>query len=371
MYLLARNYYVKNTRQDIDYALRMFGEALKFDSNYALAYVGLADCFCTRYMNFFDRRPEAIRQAEDYARKALEIVRDLPEGYRTLGRIMHLAGKVREAAANYRKAVTYREDYYQAYRSLAWLARDCFRYDEAQSWIRKALSINASDIETIFLSGVVHYEKKESKLAINDFTRTLELRPDYGRAHFYRALTFHQLGRLDSAIENLERAVQLGGDINAPYILGSYYIAQGGFQKALATLDKAAEGHEIAFIAHHYRGVAHILSGADEKARVCFEQSAALCRELLQQHPDLEVAKSILAGNLAFLGFEDECRQYLSELGDDVLNDGSVAHDMARAYAVLGDAEMAGDYVTRALEMYVGPTEIEISLDPILKRYLG
>jgi len=287
-----------------------------------------------------------------------------------MGRILQIAGNVKEAAANYLKAVTYRQDFYQAYRSLAWLAKDCFRYDEAQNWIRKTLSINASDMETIFLSGVVHYEKKESKLAVNDFTRTLELRPDYGRANFYRALTYHQIGRLDSAIEDLKRAVELGGDINAPYILGSYYIAEGKYDAALDTLDKAAEGQEIAFIARYYCGVAHIFLGAEDKAWVCFEQSAAMSRELLRQYPDMNVAKAVLAGDLAFLGVEDECRQYLSELANYTVNDGAAAHDMARSYAVLGDSKNAREYVTRALETYQGPTEVEISLDPILQRYL-
>jgi len=371
MYLLARNYYVKNSRKEIEYAQKMYNEALKFDPQYALAYVGLADCCCTQYMNFFDRRPEVIRQAEDYARKALEIVRDLPEGYRAMGRILQIAGNVKEAAANYLKAVTYRQDFYQAYRSLAWLAKDCFRYDEAQNWIRKTLSINASDMETIFLSGVVHYEKKESKLAVNDFTRTLELRPDYGRANFYRALTYHQIGRVDAAVEDLQRAVELGGDINAPYILGSYYIAEGEYETALETLDKAADRQEIAFIARYYCGVAHIFAGEDDKARACFEESATMCRELLRQYPDMNVAKAVLAGDLAFLGAEAECRQYLTELANYTINDGAAAHDIARSYAVLGDTRNARDFVSRALETYQGPTEIEISLDPILKRYLN
>jgi tetratricopeptide (TPR) repeat protein len=371
MYLVARNYYVKNSRKEMDYAQQAYEQALKFDPNYALAYVGLADCFSTKYMNFFDRRPETIQQAEVYARKALEITTDLPEGYRALGRILQMAGKVKEAAANYLRAVTYREDYYQAYRSLAWLAKDCFRYDEAQGWIRKALSINASDMETIFLSGVVHYEKKESKLAVNDFTRTLELRPDFGRALFHRALTYHQIGRLDSAIEDMERAVEIGGDINAPYILGSYHIAREDYQQALEILDKATEPHELAFIVCYYRGVAQLLSGAEDKALICFEQSAALCREMLEQYPDMNVAKAILAGDLAFLGVEDESRRLLSGLSNYIVNDGGTAHEIARAYAVLGDSEKAREYVDRALQTYQGPTEIEISLDPILKRYLN
>jgi len=369
LYLLARNYYIKNTRKDIDYAKQMFGEALRFDKDYALALVGLADCFCTEYMNYLDRRPETIQKAEEYAQRARRQGPDLPEVYRSLGRIKQTIGQVKDAAANYLKAVTYREDYYEAYRSLAWLAKDCFRYNEAQQWIRKALSIDASDLETIFLSGVVHFEKKESKLAVNDFTRGLELRPDYGRAHFFRGMTYCQFGRIDSAIKDMVRAVELGGDINAPYILGYYYLVRKDFEAAERSLKAAAENSEIAFIARHYLGLTCMLSERGD-ARECFTESMQLCRDALNQEPDLIIAKAILAQNLAFLDADpDECHRLLSEVSNYIVNDGAMAHELARAYAILGDRKKTEKYVALAIETHQGPTESEISLDPILRHY--
>jgi tetratricopeptide (TPR) repeat protein len=320
-------------------------------------------------MNYLDRRLEIIQAAEAYAQEAKEKVPDLPEVYRSLGRIKQTTGQVKEAAANYLKAVTYREDYYEAYRSLAWLAKDCFRYDEAQQWIRKALSINASDLETIFLSGVVHFEKKESKLAVNDFTRGIELRPDYGRAHFFRGMTYWQFGRIDSAITDMIRAVELGGDINAPYILGYYYLVQKDFKAAERALNLASKRSEIAFIAQFYLGLTCLLCGRAE-AKDCFAESLRLCRETLKREPDLTLAKAILAENLAFLeSDEDECHRLLTEVSNYIVNDGAMAQELARAYAILGDIKKSEKYVTHAIETYQGPTEIEISLDPILRHY--
>ena len=50
LYLLARSYYVKCTKQDIEYARNILQEALRIDPEYALAYVGLSDCHCTEFM---------------------------------------------------------------------------------------------------------------------------------------------------------------------------------------------------------------------------------------------------------------------------------------------------------------------------------
>ena len=370
LYLLAKGYYVKNTRKDLEYARNMYLEALKLDPNYALAQVGVADCFCMEYMNYFDRSEKIMAQASEWAEKALTTVPNLPEAFRTLGRIIQATGRPTEAAEYYLKAVTYKEDYYLAYRSLGWLAKDNFRYEEALEWVRKSLSINSTDLETVFLKGIIHFEHKESKQAINDFTRCLELRPDYGRACFFMGMSYFQLGRLDDAIASMERAINFGGDINAPYLLGFYNLAKGEIDKALHILQDAASRPEIAFLAEYYRGLGFILKKETETAKAFFEKSTELCRKLLYEDPSFAVARSVLAKNLAFLNMDYECRNELAELRKYTTFDGSIAQDMAKAYAILGDKDKAEEYIARALETQQGPTLPEISHDPILKLYL-
>lgn len=367
LYLLARSYYVKYTKQDIEYARNILKEALRVDPEYALAYVGLADCHCAEFMNCYDRSEENISTASRWAEKALEISPNLPEAYRSLGRIMHIMGEPAAARSNYLKAVTYNGEYFQAYRSLGWLAADSYDYDEALEWVRKSLSIKSTDIETVLLNGLIHYDRKESILAINDFTRCLELRPDYGRAYSFLGMSYFQLGRTDQAISFLERAVNLGGDINTPYLLGYFYLVDGAVAKASRTLQAAAEKPEIAFIAEFYLGILNLQRGAKEKANRNFEKSCELCRQLVQTDPSFTIAKSFLVKNLAVLGRKDECPVLIEELRPIAAIDGSIAHDLAQLHAILGESAESRKYADHAAKIVRGPSAAEIAFDPILK----
>ena len=370
LYLLARGYYIKYSEQDFKYARKMLMEALKLDPQYALAHVAIADCYCAEYMNYMDHSEEAVRNATEWAQKALELVPNLPEAYRTLGRIMQMTGKVKEAGIYFLKAVTYKEDYYLAYRSLGWLAKDCYKYDEALKWIRKTLSINSTDLETIFLKGLIHFERKESKRAANDFTRCLELRPDYGRAHSFRGMTYFQLGRVEEAIQSLQQAMQFGGDINAPYLLGYYYLCNSAYLKGIDTLLGATSKPEISFLAWFYLGIAKILANETENVEACFIKAKELSQPLIENAPYLLVAHSVLASSLALLGDAPACRAKMKELMPFIENDGSAAHDIARIHAILGEKDKCREYIKIAIETYQGPTQAEIDLDPILNHFL-
>lgn len=371
LFLLARGYYIKFTEQDFQYARKMYLEALKLDPDYALAHIGIADCLCAEYMSHIDRSQDAVNKATERAQKALEIVPDLPEAYRTLGRIMQMTGRVKEAGEYFLLAATYKDDYYLAYRSLGWLSKDCYRYEEALSWIRKALSINSTDLETIYLKGVIHYEMKDSERAINDFTRCLELRPDYGRAYSFRGMTYFQMGRVNDAIASMQQAMNFGGDINAPYLIGYYYLCDGAFMKGINVLKEATDKPEISFLSWLYLGAARILADPAINGDQCFATAIDQSLNLLRNAPDFYLARSVLATSLAFLGKDEQCREVIEDLQPFIKHDGSLAHDIARIYAILGEKELSRQYVEKAVETFQGPSRAEIELDPILNHYLN
>lgn len=370
LYLLARSYYVKYTKQDIEYARSILNEALRIDPDYALAYVGLADCHCAEYMNCYDRSEGNIATALTWAERALTIAPRLPEAYRSLGRIMQITGKSDEARSHYLKAVTYKGDYFQAFRSLGWLAVDTYRYDEAITWVRKSLSIKSTDIETVLLKGLIHLDRKESKLAINDFTRCLELRPDYGRALSFMGMAYFQLGRIDQAISHLERALELGGDINTPYLLGYYYLTDSAYARAARVLRSAVKNQEIAFIAEFYLGLLEILKGSPERAKRWFRKSHSHCCQLVEADQSFMIGKSFMAKNLALLNQPEECRGLLDELRRCGAFDGSFAHDLAHIHAILGEADTARGFAERAGTIVRGPTAAELAVDPLLRHFL-
>jgi len=78
-------YYLGRFTQDSnELAISLFNQAVEIDSSYALAYIGLAQCY-THYVNFeWDSNLEWLNKAEDLLKKAQKISPDSPEYYSTL-----------------------------------------------------------------------------------------------------------------------------------------------------------------------------------------------------------------------------------------------------------------------------------------------
>src|SRR5262249_49795035 len=87
LYLKGRFYWAKRTLENIKKASELYQQALNKDPNYALAYVGLADCYVSLGMTQFGvlRPIEAFPRAKAAAQKALALDDSLGEAYGSLG----------------------------------------------------------------------------------------------------------------------------------------------------------------------------------------------------------------------------------------------------------------------------------------------
>jgi tetratricopeptide (TPR) repeat protein len=85
--MLGRFYWgrpdVENWKKAIDY----FNAAIEKDSNYALAYAGLADSYLSLVADSVLPKPEAIPKAKQAAMTALQLDSSLPEAHVALARI--------------------------------------------------------------------------------------------------------------------------------------------------------------------------------------------------------------------------------------------------------------------------------------------
>jgi tetratricopeptide (TPR) repeat protein len=96
LYHQGKYYLGKFTQEDNEVAINLFNQAIAIDSNYALAYIGLAQCFA-HYVNFWwNSGTEWLNTAEALLEKAQKISPGLPEYYSTLIKIYLL----REASLN-------------------------------------------------------------------------------------------------------------------------------------------------------------------------------------------------------------------------------------------------------------------------------
>jgi TolB-like protein len=87
LYYQGKYYWGRCTQESNELAISLFNQAIKIDSSFAPAYIGLAHCYSNYYNLFWDSNKIWLDQAEELLKKAQTISPDLPYYYSTLTEI--------------------------------------------------------------------------------------------------------------------------------------------------------------------------------------------------------------------------------------------------------------------------------------------
>ncbi|MCR5261348.1 MAG: tetratricopeptide repeat protein [Candidatus Gastranaerophilales bacterium] len=99
--------------------------------------------------------------------------------------------------------------------------------------------------------------------ALEDFNKSLEIKPDWALTYFSKAIVFHNLQRLEDAFENYSKAIELKPDMVDAYYNRAHVILldknnhtdEKELKKALCDLQKAVELDNKFTDAYYYLGV--------------------------------------------------------------------------------------------------------------------
>ena len=106
--------------------------------------------------------------------------------------------------------------------------------------------------------GIDYGEKGEYDLAIEDFTKAIELKRDYAFAYNNRGAVYRSKGEHDLAIEDCNKAIQLKSDYAEPYSnRGSAYRNKGDYDRAIEDYNKAIQLKQDFVQAYYNRGLAY------------------------------------------------------------------------------------------------------------------
>jgi TolB-like protein/Tfp pilus assembly protein PilF len=203
-YLQGREYYFGHTtnREYLELAIGMFERALEVDSNFALAYAGLSDCYSS-YVSFgIDVKMSWLEEAEKAAQKALSLDPDLAEAHRAISRLYSVQGKTEEAIKAAERAVQANPNYAEAWRLLANWYMGAQRYAEAEEAFLRAMEVKPT--ESGLFTGLIrlyHLWGKHDKVD-EYFRRGVKVQPT--NEAIYTAMSGILLSRGD-----LERAKQM------------------------------------------------------------------------------------------------------------------------------------------------------------------
>ena len=218
LYLRGKRYARRQTRQDVEFALQMFENAVVLDPSFALAYAACANA-CAMYYSIFTRDQVWIERAREASGKAVALRWDLPEVQVSQAWVLYAAGLYDEAVRMVKKAIERKRDcegaYYLLFRGL-FAAGRC---QEVVDLSESAIEASGEDYNVYvpILNSLGSLEKEEFSLNMTRrFSSALENHlkhvPEDARARVLLGANYARLKREQDALRELHMAVTLRAD---------------------------------------------------------------------------------------------------------------------------------------------------------------
>ena len=281
LYLKGRFYWNKRTPADIQKAVPFFEQAIEKDSNYALAYSGLADAYTL--IPVYTREParEYMPKAKEAALKALALDDKLAEAHASLGQISdYYDYDFATAEREYRRAIELNPNYATAHQWFAEHLSALKRNDDAITEIKRALDLDPMSVIMNRIYGDILVDGRKYDEAIAQYKKTLDLDPNFPTAHYFLGRAYEFKGMYDEAVAEYTKSqavsilppetVQKLKDVYArsgwkaylqmsidllmhdsqrtvfpPFAIASFYARLGNNDEAIKALEKGYEEREF------------------------------------------------------------------------------------------------------------------------------
>lgn len=212
--LVGRYHLAKRSPAGLEAGREAFARALEIDPSFAEAWSDLADAELLlgfyRYAEIPTR--ERYVRAEDAARRALDLDPSLVNPHAVLGMVeLHRDYEYEAAFEQFQRALEKSTSSARAHHWYAWLLFSLGFETEGEEQLEMARRLEPlSLILRSAQAGAARFGgRSERSLRILD--EVLAINPDFGRAHYNRALALEQLARFDDAEAALARAAEILG----------------------------------------------------------------------------------------------------------------------------------------------------------------
>ncbi|MEO7674507.1 MAG: tetratricopeptide repeat protein [Pyrinomonadaceae bacterium] len=266
-YLKGRYYWNRRTTLNIKKAIEQFKFATDRDPNYALAFVGLADCYAV--LNEYAGTPtsETLPLSRTYAERALSLDGQLAEPHATLGSVNDYSWQWAESEKEFKRAIELNPNYPTSYHWYSILLKNLGRYDEATTMIKRAKDLDPlSSVIAVNITRLYQLQNNH-EASIDNSLKLIELDPNFGPAHEYLGLSYLRMGRKSEAVTELEKAVELSNRSGiALGDLGYVYGSTGNSAQALAVIKELENKYARNEALGQYIAAAYIGLGDKDKA---------------------------------------------------------------------------------------------------------
>jgi len=244
-YLRGRSY---TRRENLDFALQMFEQAIKLDPAFALAHAGVANV-CGMMFELREQNQKWIERGLTACDRATALEPQAAEVLAARARVYYAQKRYAEAIDSARAAIARKPDCEGAYNILGRALFASDHLEEAAALTDRALEANGEDYNTYIpfgnaLSRLGRHEtvRKLKERHMGVIERQLELVPEDVRARVLLAGLYAEFGREDESVRQVETSVALRpGDANVLYNGACTYGILKRKPEALAMIKRAFE----------------------------------------------------------------------------------------------------------------------------------
>ncbi|MGB9448847.1 MAG: hypothetical protein WBR26_27895, partial [Candidatus Acidiferrum sp.] len=248
LYLRGKRYARRQTRQDLEFALQMFENAVAMDPSFALAYAACANACAMFYCNY-SRDAIWVERARNASGKAVALRWDLPEVQVSQAWVLYATDLHDEAVRMVQKAIERKRDCEGAYYLLCRALFSAGRYQEVMEATENALEVSGEDYNVYIpiANALGALGKKESyrnllMRRMGALENHLKQVPEDARARILLATDYAELGRVDDSLKELQLALTLrANEASILYNAACTYAMLNRKKEALDTLRSAWE----------------------------------------------------------------------------------------------------------------------------------
>jgi serine/threonine protein kinase/Tfp pilus assembly protein PilF len=248
LYLRGKRYARRQTRQDLEFALQMFENAVAIDPSFALAYAASANA-CAMFFCNYSRDQVWVERAREASGKAVALRWDLPEVQVSQAWVLYAAELHDEAVRMAKKAIERKRDCEGAHYLLCRALFAAGRYQEVVDIAETAIDASGEDYNVFvpIVNSLKAMGKEEAVRSVRlrklaTLENHLKQVPEDARARILLGSDYAYLGRADDALRELNLAVTLrANEASILYNAACLYCKLGRKSDALDALSKSWE----------------------------------------------------------------------------------------------------------------------------------
>ncbi len=357
----------RDVKENIDYAIQMFEEALSLDKGFALAYTGLGEAYWQKYQITYDSAwIDAAITASD---QALVLDANQAQVHISLGIIYHGTGKIESAVQAFERAIELQPASDDAHK---WMGR-CFQekgdMEGAIRYFKRAIALRPGYWENYNSLGFCYYSFSQYRDAAEQFRRVIAMQPDNYHGYDNLGGIYCLLGLYEEAVMMHQRAIEIYPNGVSYANLGTAYFYLVRYEEAIEAYRAALELNPRDDDLYRNLGDAYLRVGQEREARLQFETAC----DLLEKHLSINKDDAGVLGRLGVCQSKiGRAAEALATIDKATLlepRNTTIMYERAVVYTLAGHIDTAIGFLSAALAS--GYSKSEAERDPDLEALRG